>query len=274
MPELPEVETVKNGLEKKFLNKKITKISHSDKNLRLPIPNNINKIINAKIKSFQRRAKYLFVHLDNNYTIIFHLGMTGKIVFDINSVAKHLHKHNHLHISFDDNSYLIFNDVRRFGFIDLAKTNELAEVKYLTNLGPEPLTEDFNTDYLFNKLKRKNKAIKLAIMDNPIVVGVGNIYACESLFKSGINPQTASCQVSKAKLQTLVTEIKKTLQIAIQKGGSTLKDYIQADGSLGYFQHEFFVYGKENKECQICKTPIKKITLGQRSTFYCPKCQK
>jgi formamidopyrimidine-DNA glycosylase len=275
MPELPEVETVKSGLEKRFLNKTIAKVTHSDKKLRHPLPENIvNILTNATIKSFYRRAKVLFIHLDNGYSLIFHLGMTGKIVFDINTVADHLHKHNHFNIYFDDETYLIFNDIRRFGYVDLCKTDEIEQLDYIKNLAPEPLTDDFNVNYLFDKLKNKQIAIKVAIMDNPTVVGVGNIYACESLFKAGIHPKTPSNKVSKKKLEVLVNEIKETLKIAIAKGGSTLKDYVQADGSLGYFQHEFFVYGKHNEDCKVCGTKIDKITLGQRSTFFCPKCQK
>lgn len=275
MPELPEVETVKSGLEKRFLNKTIAKVTHSDKKLRHPLPKNIvNILTNATIKSFYRRAKVLFIHLDNGYSLIFHLGMTGKIVFDINTVAEHLHKHNHFNIYFDDESYMIFNDIRRFGYVDLCKTDEIEQLDYIKNLAPEPLTDEFNVNYLFDKLKNKQIAIKVAIMDNPTVVGVGNIYACESLFKAGIHPKTPSNKVSKKKLEVLVNEIKETLKIAIAKGGSTLKDYVQADGSLGYFQHEFFVYGKHNEDCKVCGTKIDKITLGQRSTFFCPKCQK
>lgn len=275
MPELPEVETVKSGLEKRFLNKTIAKVTHSDKKLRHPLPENIvNILTNATIKSFYRRAKVLFIHLDNGYSLIFHLGMTGKIVFDINTVAEHLHKHNHFNIYFDDESYMIFNDIRRFGYVDLCKTDEIEQLDYIKNLAPEPLTDEFNVNYLFDKLKNKQIAIKVAIMDNPTVVGVGNIYACESLFKAGIHPKTPSNKVSKKKLEVLVNEIKETLKIAIAKGGSTLKDYVQADGSLGYFQHEFFVYGKHNEDCKVCGTKIDKITLGQRSTFFCPKCQK
>ena len=275
MPELPEVETVKSGLEKRFLNKTIAKVTHSDKKLRHPLPENIvNILTNATIKSFYRRAKVLFIHLDNGYSLIFHLGMTGKIVFDINTVADHLHKHNHFNIYFDDETYLIFNDIRRFGYVDLCKTDEIEQLDYIKNLAPEPLTDEFNVNYLFDKLKNKQIAIKVAIMDNPTVVGVGNIYACESLFKAGIHPKTPSNKVSKKKLEVLVNEIKETLKIAIAKGGSTLKDYVQADGSLGYFQHEFFVYGKHNEDCKVCGTKIDKITLGQRSTFFCPKCQK
>lgn len=275
MPELPEVETVKSGLEKRFLNKTIAKVTHSDKKLRHPLPENIvNILTNATIKRFYRRAKVLFIHLDNGYSLIFHLGMTGKIVFDINTVAEHLHKHNHFNIYFDDESYMIFNDIRRFGYVDLCKTDEIEQLDYIKNLAPEPLTDEFNVNYLFDKLKNKQIAIKVAIMDNPTVVGVGNIYACESLFKAGIHPKTPSNKVSKKKLEVLVNEIKETLKIAIAKGGSTLKDYVQADGSLGYFQHEFFVYGKHNEDCKVCGTKIDKITLGQRSTFFCPKCQK
>lgn len=275
MPELPEVETVKTGLEKRFLNKTIAKVTHSNMKLRRALPNNIINILEkSTIKSFYRRAKVLFIHLDNGYSLIFHLGMTGKIVFDINTVAEHLHKHNHFNIYFDDETYFIFNDIRRFGYVDLCKTDEIEQLEYIKSLAPEPLSDDFNTNYLYNKLKSKQVAIKVAIMDNPTVVGVGNIYACESLFKAKIHPKTPSNKVSKAKLNILVNEIKETLKIAIAKGGSTLKDYVQADGSLGYFQHEFFVYGKHNEECKVCKTKIEKITLGQRSTFFCPNCQK
>ncbi|HAG53334.1 MAG TPA: bifunctional DNA-formamidopyrimidine glycosylase/DNA-(apurinic or apyrimidinic site) lyase, partial [Alphaproteobacteria bacterium] len=178
MPELPEVETVKSGLEQRFLNKKIVKITHSDKKLRHPLPNNIVNILeNASIKSFYRRAKVLFIHLDNGYSLVFHLGMTGKLVFDISMVSEHLHKHNHFNLYFDDGSYLIFNDIRRFGYVDLTKTDEIESLSYIKTLGPEPLTNQFNAKYLQEKIKNKASAIKLAVMDNAVVVGVGNIYA-------------------------------------------------------------------------------------------------
>tara|TARA_Y100001960_G_C14766091_1_gene877058 strand:- start:525 stop:1352 length:828 start_codon:yes stop_codon:yes gene_type:complete len=275
MPELPEVETVKSGLEKHFLNKTIAKVTHSDKKLRHPLPQNIVETLKgAKIKQFYRRAKVLFIHLDNGYSLIFHLGMTGKIVFDISTVAEHLHKHNHFNVYFDDGSYFIFNDIRRFGYVDLCKTDEIEQLSYIKSLAPEPLTDAFNVNYLFDKFKNKNTAIKQAIMDNELVVGVGNIYACESLFKAKIHPKTPAKQVSKKRLEVLVAEIKATLIRAIEKGGSTLNDYVQADGSLGYFQHEFFTYGRAGEDCHVCGTKIEKITLGQRSTFFCPKCQK
>jgi formamidopyrimidine-DNA glycosylase len=275
MPELPEVETVKSGLEKLFLTKTISKITHSDKKLRHPLPNNVVKLLEgASIKEFYRRAKVLFIHMDNGYSLIFHLGMTGKIVYDISTVAEHLHKHNHFNVYFNDGSYFIFNDIRRFGYVDLCKTDEIYELSYIKSLAPEPLTDDFNVDYLLKKLAKKTCSIKQAIMDNALVVGVGNIYACESLFKARIHPKTPANQVSKKRLEILIKEIKATLILAIAKGGSTLSDYVQADGSLGYFQHEFFTYGKTGDECKVCKTPIEKIVLGQRSTFFCPNCQK
>lgn len=274
MPELPEVETVKNGLKKQIIGKTVSEIKLSDKQLRRKTNPNIESILkNAKVKKLERRAKVLYVHFDNKYSLLFHLGMTGKLVFDLKSIPKHLQKHNHISIFFSDSSYLIFNDIRRFGFVDLVKTSEIENLDYIKNLAPEPLTEEFNELYLQKKLAKKQIAIKAAIMDNSIVVGVGNIYASESLFKARIHPMRKSNSLSLKELEALIKAIKETLIVAIEKGGSTLRDYVQSDGSLGYFQHEFFVYGRDGEPCKVCGSTIKKRTIAQRSTFYCDKCQ-
>ena len=275
MPELPEVETIKNGLSKKVLNKTVDNFVFSNKKLRLPTDYSMaEKLKNANLIKITRRAKIIIIDFSNSYSLLFHLGMTGKILFDLSKLPEHLHKHNHLKINFDDGSYLIFNDIRRFGFVDFVKTQNISDLKYIKILGPEPLSKEFNLQYLQEKLKNKSVAIKKVLMDNSIIVGVGNIYACESLFKAKINPNKKSNLLNKAELSLLVDSIKHVLEQAINQGGTTLQDYVHADGSLGYFQNELFVYGQNNKPCKICNSKIQKITIAQRSTFFCPKCQK
>jgi formamidopyrimidine-DNA glycosylase len=273
MPELPEVETVRTGLEKSINSKTISKIILNRKKIRFDIPLEILKAEKSKIISIERRSKYLLVNLSNAHTIIIHLGMSGKVLVH-KTKLKQYDKHDHFAIIFTDNSEMVFNDARRFGVVDYTKTANLAEHKLLKDLGPEPLTDKFNDKYFIKQFMAKTKPIKIAIMDAKNVVGVGNIYASESLYRAGINPAQACGKVSEEKLSLLVKSIKQVLKEAIKSGGSTLRDYVRSDGDLGYFQHNFKVYGRDKDSCFKCKAEIKKIVQQGRSTYYCPRCQK
>lgn len=273
MPELPEVETVKNGLKNQLEGTKITAVKLSGKNLRYPFPSNYTEqLTGSTITKLDRRAKYLLIHLNTDKTLIFHLGMSGSITF-----KKASETHDHIEITLQNKKketlHITFNDPRRFGFSDTIDTHPLQEHKYFKELGLEPLSEEFSSKYLKAQLNHKKTPIKSAIMDNKIVVGVGNIYACESLFTSKINPLEKCCNISSKKYTELVENIKETLKTAISAGGSSLKDHKTAEGTLGYFQHNFTVYGRENEPCNTCSTPISAVKIAGRNTFFCPKCQ-
>ena len=268
MPELPEVETTKNGLEKLLTHKTIKQVEILNPNLRWTVDPQIKAcILGQTIKSFSRRGKYILFNLDKGHLMI-HLGMSGKInVVDTNMP---LIKHDHFLLYFN-NQVMRFNDPRRFGSIFYL---ENLEHKLLNSLGVEPLEDSFHENYLYEKSRNKTQNVKAFIMDSKIVVGVGNIYACESLFETGINPKTKAYKISKQKYIYLTENIKKVLTKAIKAGGTTLQDFAKVDGKPGYFSQELSVYGRENENCFNCNGKIKRIIQNQRSTFYCPKCQK
>jgi len=272
MPELPEVQTVCQNLSTAIIKKQINNINISDKKLRFPYPDNFSTIIkNKKISFIQRRARYILVNLSENLILLFHLGMTGKLL-----IENHLYnpqKHDHLIINFTDNTKLIYNDQRRFGFIDLFPKYHLKSHKMLSKLGVEPLSDEFNIDYLLEKLKNKQINIKTTMMDNKIVVGVGNIYINEALFYSKINPETKAGDLSLNKAKILIKNIKNILTRAIKDGGSSIKNYVNSTGDLGNYQSNFLIYGKKDENCQICDSKIKKMIQNGRSTFFCSKCQ-
>jgi len=268
MPELPEVETTKNGLERLLTNRKITKVEILNPNLRWVVDQSIkSKIKNQTIRSFTRRGKYIIFNLEKGYLMV-HLGMSGKI--NILNAHEPIKKHDHFLLYFN-NEVMRFNDPRRFGSIFYL---ENLNHKLLNNLGVEPLEDIFHENYLFEQSRNKTQNVKAFIMDSKIVVGVGNIYACESLYKAGINPNTKACKISKQRYINLAENIKKVLIKAIKAGGTTLQDFAKVDGKPGYFSQELSVYGRENENCYTCNGKIKRIVQNQRSTFYCPKCQK
>ena len=274
MPELPEVETVKEGLKQNIINKTISNVNISDKNLRFPYPDNFTQnLISATVKDIRRRARYLFIELSNKKILIIHLGMSGKLNY-FNHEHQKKAKHDHILINFSDNTSLIYNDTRRFGFADISELGEINNHKMIKNLGPEPLSDDFNKKYLKNILKNKNMNIKTAMMDNKIVVGVGNIYINESLFLSTICPKRNANSLTNIEIEKLIQNIKSILTRAIKSGGSTLRDYVNLTGDIGNFQFDFKVYGRYNEECTNCKNSISRIKQNGRSTFYCNKCQK
>ena len=267
MPELPEVETTKNGLLPYILNKNIQQVNIYFPTLRFEIPQHLSTtILNQQIKNIIRRGKYLIFNFTNGDLII-HLGMSGKI--EITKEVKRK-KHDHFELVFAD-MFMRLNDTRRFGCV--LWSDNYQEHKLIKNLGIEPLTTDFTDNYLFKKSRKKSQNIKAFIMDGKIIVGIGNIYACESLFQANINPQTAANKITLKKYIEFKNIIIKILKVAIKNGGTTLQDFKNVNGELGYFSQKLQVYGKENQACNICKNKIVRITQNQRSTFYCPACQ-
>ncbi len=274
MPELPEVETVKAGLAPVMEGRRIEEVVIHRYDLRQPVPQDFADIVTgATIEQIDRRAKYLLFHLDNAHTVIGHLGMSGRMTH-LSATHYEWVKHDHMEWHLDDGHAFIFHDPRRFGLILLSETNALGAHPLLASLGPEPLSEAFDVAYLYKRLKGKNTNIKAAIMDSHIVVGVGNIYASEALFRSKIHPETRAGNVSKARVALLVESIKQVLAEAITSGGSTLRDYVRSSGDIGYFQHRFQTYGREGEPCVTCSESILKIVQSNRSTYFCPECQK
>jgi len=283
MPELPEVETVKRGLEEFIINESIKEVYLSKFSLRFPWPKDfVSKIVGKKIISIKRRAKYIIIGLSDNYSIIAHLGMSGSYkVLKKGEVQDYIIlKHDHLIIDLD-NFKIVYNDPRRFGYIDL--TNQDPEThKFLSSLGPEPLSNYFNADNLAETLLNKNKPIKNTLLDQNIISGLGNIYVCEALFRSKINPKKNCSKfvTSKGKprknLILLVKEINEVIKEAIEAGGSSLRDFSNTSGKMGYFQSSFNVYNRENEKCLLdsCDGVVKRIIQSGRSTFFCSKCQK
>lgn len=284
VPELPEVETVTNGIKPHIEAKVISLVKVFTDKLRFPVDKKLaQKITGAKVTKVYRRAKYILLDLGHCerseaiYTLIIHLGMTGRLEICGQSFEKIFHhkskaKHDHIFIEFDDGTQLVFNDTRKFGLVDLAEKNNLKEHKLFKKLGLEPLTE-LNEKNFYEIIHARNKSIKATIMDANIIVGIGNIYACEALFSAGIHPEKLASKISKAKSKKLLEAIIDTLKRAIKAGGSTISDYAKADGSKGYFQHEFFVYDREDQACKVCGSKIHRFKQNGRSSFYCKKCQ-
>lgn len=270
MPELPEVETIRRGL-KNLIGKKVKNIFRSEKKLRLTATLDLKDLQGLRIKNIARRARYLILNFSEEKSLIIHLGMSGRLT--ISQEFQRL-KHDHFVMQFADNFFLIFNDPRRFGFVDLVLTKNLQQYKMLARLGVEPLSDDFNFTYLEQKLHRKKKNIKTTMMENEIVVGVGNIYINESLFDAKISPLREASSLKKSEIKKLVLVIKKTIKKAIEFGGSSINDYVDSAGNLGNFQKKFRVYGRATEKCLLCKNLIRKIVQSSRSSFYCPHCQK
>ena len=274
MPELPEVEITRRGLQPDLADATVTTVVCRAKALRYPLPLHLDQKIGGKVlREIRRRGKYLLFQFDNG-VLLLHLGMSGSLrVVDKAQAAQ---KHDHVDIGFHDKTgdkVLRLRDPRRFGA--LLWIEEYPEQHPLLSvLGIEPLDEAFTAQWLFAQTRGLKAAIKTMLMDSHRVVGVGNIYASESLFRAGIDPRRAAGTISLQRLERLVPAIKLTLQNAIKAGGSSLRDFIHSDGSSGYFQLEAFVYGREGEPCRVCGTRIKMIRQGQRATFYCPKCQK
>ena len=269
MPELPEIEVVRNFLNNKIKNKQINNTVVTRGDLRIPVTEDICTLLkNRIINNIQRRGKYLIWHTDSDITIVIHLGMSGKLIYN----AHNNRKHDHVIFLFSDNTSVVFNDPRRFGLV--IALNKEQVTKFFNNLGIEPLTNEFNGNYLRELLKNKKANIKSVLMDNRLIVGVGNIYASESLFRARISPLRTAKDLNHIECEKLANEIKNTLCDAITAGGSTLKDYAQPSGSAGQFQNNFSVYGKLQKPCRICNNTIKLIRQNGRSTYFCNVCQE
>jgi formamidopyrimidine-DNA glycosylase len=283
MPELPEVETVCRGMRSSMMGKIISSVKIRRDGLRWPFPKQMgDRITGRTVFHITRRAKYILVNLDSDETIIIHLGMSGRILInDSNAVVFVIDqevygKHDHVTFYMNDGVTITFNDARRFGVMDLILTKDLHNHRLLKKIGPEPLGNSLNSDYLFQAFRNKSINIKMALLDQRLIGGLGNIYACEILYRSKISPNRKVSSLSKKSIDELVQTIRVVLLEAIDVGGSSLRDHRQTSGEIGYFQYNFAVYGRTNESClnNACKTLIKRMVQGGRSTFYCPKCQR
>lgn len=276
MPELPEVEVVKRGLEPHLPGRVISALRYSGKKLRTEVPfqDMLSLLVNREITGLRRRAKYLIVEMDSGTLLIVHLGMTGNLgLFAENSAEL---PHDHVIWVLDNGLELRFNDVRRFGSISLIRHDQTTELEktFFKTTGPEPFGASFSAAYLGKKAAGKSQPVKNFIMDNQIVAGLGNIYANESLYAAGIRPTRPAGKVSNKKWTILVDKIREVLSWAISCGGSTISDFIDASGQQGYFQVNFKVYGRTGETCLQCDKPIRMIKLGGRASFFCPRCQR
>ena len=283
MPELPEVETIMRGISPFLAGATIKRIKLNRADLRWPFPENFaNRVKEAKVLNLKRRSKYILIDLSTGETLLIHLGMSGKILVSNSKVGNYFYEspklanHDHVIFELNDGTIITYNDPRRFGAMDLARTVDLKNHKFLKKLGPEPLGNNFNSDYLKIKLSNKESPIKNVLLNQSIISGLGNIYVCEALFMSGISPKKIASKISKNKCEELVKNIRAILISAIEAGGSSLKDFTDIQGNSGYFQFEFYVYGRENECCKTinCTRKIKRITQSGRSSFYCPHCQR
>jgi formamidopyrimidine-DNA glycosylase len=272
MPELPEVETVRRCIEPHVLGRKIVGVTVRDTRLRWPVPANIAATLTGKkITGTARRGKYLLLQLSGGDRLIIHLGMSGRLF--VLKPGHPLKKHDHVDIELSGAVLLRFHDPRRFGAV-LPWPARAPTHMLIAGMGPEPFSDDFNGDYLFELSRGRSAPVKNFIMDGRVVVGAGNIYAAESLFRAGIRPTKAAGKITRPQYQLLAQKIRDVLSAAIEQGGTTLRDFAGADGAPGYFQQKLFVYGREGEPCQVCKTPIKCLVIGQRSSFYCSRCQR
>ncbi|MDE0751353.1 MAG: bifunctional DNA-formamidopyrimidine glycosylase/DNA-(apurinic or apyrimidinic site) lyase [Planktomarina sp.] len=283
MPELPEVETVRRGIESAMQDQVIISAEVNRPDLRWPFPPNMAKRLSgARVVGLRRRSKYILVDLDSDETLIVHLGMSGRMLVSGIQVGQFHQehpapkKHDHVVFHMENGARVTFNDARRFGAMDLASTAAVEQHKLLASLGPEPLGNSFDETYLIGALSGKNSPIKSTLLDQRIIAGLGNIYVCEVLFRAKISPITKASELSKLRIGKIVPIIREVLEEAILAGGSSLKDYRQTGGELGYFQHNFQVYDQENQLCSSvgCTGVIVRIIQAGRSSYYCPRCQR
>lgn len=270
MPELPEVETTRLGLLPYVLGQRISRVVVRDRRLRWPVPADFaRRLKGCTVQDVLRRGKYLIWDCGSGY-VLSHLGMSGSL--RVVAALQLPEKHDHVDFNFDSGIAIRYTDPRRFGAMIWIPGRNVTH-PLLDSLGPEPLAPEFNATQLWSAARGRSVSIKEFIMNSHVVVGVGNIYASESLFLAGIHPRRAAGKISMARAERLVDAVKQTLAKAIRAGGSSLRDYVQANGELGYFQVNAFVYDREGQPCRICRAPIRAIRQGQRSTYYCPTCQ-
>ncbi|AXI57188.1 Formamidopyrimidine-DNA glycosylase (plasmid) [Pseudoseohaeicola sp. NH-UV-7] len=283
MPELPEVETVRRGLLPVIEGQTIARADVNRPDLRWPFPENMaQRLTGQKIVALRRRSKYILADLKSGETLLIHLGMSGRMLISGDPLGQFVHdhpaaeKHDHVVLHMQNGARITFNDPRRFGAMDLLDTATADSHRLLAVLGPEPLGNDFNEPYLVAAFKGKNTPVKSALLDQRIVAGLGNIYVCEALFRAHISPKRRAGQLSARRVASLVPVIRQVLADAIKAGGSSLRDFRQADGELGYFQHSFDVYGREGAPCRTpdCTGTIARLVQSGRSSFYCPQCQR
>lgn len=283
MPELPEVETVRRGLAPVVEGQRIRAVQMNRPDLRWPMPVDLPvRLAGATVRAMGRRSKYLLGDLDTGETLIVHLGMSGRMLVSGDPLGRFVHdhppaeKHDHVVIDFESGTRVTFNDPRRFGMIDIVATPALPDHPLLRHLGPEPTGNAFSGAHLAERFRGKRTPVKAALLDQRIVAGLGNIYVCEALFRAGISPKRLAGRIGAARLDTLAAHVRDVIAEAIEAGGSSLRDFRQADGELGYFQHNFAVYDREGAPCPRpeCSGDIRRIVQSGRSSFYCCQCQR
>ena len=289
MPELPEVETVRRGLEPVLKGRKITRVETRRDDLRFPFPPGFaTRLSGAKVEQLSRRAKYILVDLDNGFSLLVHLGMTGRFTVLSPEGAANLGEfyfeggagqgadgpHDHVVFHLEEGVRLVYSDPRRFGMMDLVETQAANQHKLLRDIGVEPLGNGLSADYLAQKFKDKTAPLKAALLNQRIIAGLGNIYVCEALFRAKLSPKRKAGKVKPDKLGELVRHVRDILDEAILAGGSTLQDFQGADGTKGEYQQRFLVYDREGEPCPNCGKPIKRLVQSGRSSFYCASCQK
>jgi formamidopyrimidine-DNA glycosylase len=283
MPELPEVETVRRGLQPAMEGAVISLAEVNRPDLRWPFPPRMaERLGNQRVLGLRRRSKYILADLASGESLLVHLGMSGRMLISGDPLGQFVHdhpapeKHDHVVLHMDNGARVTFNDPRRFGAMDLLETATAERHKLLSTLGPEPLGNSFNEAHLVAAFKGRNTPVKSALLDQRIVAGLGNIYVCEALYRAGIHPARKAGRISAARVAALVPIIRAVLAEAIEAGGSSLRDFRQADGELGYFQHRFDVYGREGAPCRTpdCGQLVRRIVQSGRSSFYCGQCQR
>ena len=280
MPELPEVETVRRGLAPVLEGRRILRAEARRPDLRWPLPPRLaERLTGARVLALRRRSKYLLGDLDTGETLIAHLGMSGRLTVSGAALGGFVHdraapeKHDHVVLDTEDGARIAFNDARRFGAMDLWPTARLGTHRLLAGLGPEPLGDGFDAGRLAARLAGRRTPVKAVLLDQRAVAGLGNIYVCEALWRARVSPLRLAATLDAAEAAALVAAIRETLRDAIEAGGSSLRDYRQADGALGYFQHAFAVYGREGAPCPACGGPVARAVQAGRSSFHCPACQ-
>ena len=272
MPELPEVETTRLGISPHVIGRKISEVIVWRWDLRWPVSPELPELEGQTFLSVERRSKYLLMEASGGRMLMVHLGMSGSL--RVVSPGEEWRKHDHIGITLKGGMQLRYHDPRRFGMMLVVPISEIPKHKLLVNLGPEPLEENFTAQHLHMALRNKTIALKVAVMDAKVVVGVGNIYASESLFRAGIHPALPANKLTKPKAEKLVAAIKEVLAESIAQGGTTLRDFLNSDGQPGYFKQRLFVYGRKGEACRVCGAEISHSVMGQRATFWCAGCQR